>query len=98
LGIAHRTIRISRGNISTTRRPRKAFPTTLETLGDCIYVARFEKGLLQSELAQKLQIPTTLVKRWEENMETPTETEWAILADLLNLFGNLNSDDRKAEN
>jgi ribosome-binding protein aMBF1 (putative translation factor) len=97
LGIAHRTIRTSRDHISTARRPRKAFPTTLKTFGDRLQVARFEKGLLQTELAQKLQIPTMLVKRWEENLETPAKDQWAKIAYLLDLTGTANSNNPTAE-
>jgi ribosome-binding protein aMBF1 (putative translation factor) len=97
LGIAHRTIRISRSHISINRRPRKVFPTTLETLGDRLQVARFEKGLLLSELAQKLQIPTVLVKRWEENLETPTKDQWEKVAYLLNLTSTPNCINLTAE-
>jgi ribosome-binding protein aMBF1 (putative translation factor) len=97
LGIAHRTIRASRSHISAIRRPRKAFPTTLKTLGDRLQVARFEKGLLQSEIAKQMQIPTTLVKRWEENSEMPTRDQGPKIACLLNLTGTANSNNPTAE-
>jgi ribosome-binding protein aMBF1 (putative translation factor) len=82
---------VSRSHIFINRQPRKPFPTTLKTFGDRLQVARFESGFLLSELAQKLQIPTILLKRWEQNLETPTKEQWAKIADLLNLTGTAKS-------
>jgi ribosome-binding protein aMBF1 (putative translation factor) len=62
LGFTQRQIRVSRSHIPTYRNPRKLFPTTLKTPGDHIKAKRFEKGLLQSELAEKLGVSVRLVK------------------------------------
>jgi ribosome-binding protein aMBF1 (putative translation factor) len=97
LGIAHRTIRVCRSHIAAIRRSRKTFPTTLNTFGNRIQVARFEKGLLQSEMAEKLQISTNLVKRWEENLEMPTTDKWAKIAYILDLISTANSNNPSAE-
>jgi ribosome-binding protein aMBF1 (putative translation factor) len=85
LGITQRKIRIKRSDIPSKRKPRKAFPITLNSLGDRIQAVRFEKGLLLCELAQNLEIPITLVKDWEGNLETPTKDQWRSLVAVLGL-------------
>jgi hypothetical protein len=40
LGIAQRKISIRRGRVSSHRRPRKAFPTALKTIGDSIRIGQ----------------------------------------------------------
>jgi hypothetical protein len=61
VGITQRKIRIFRSNIASNRQPKKAFPLVLITLGDRIHAARFEKGLLLSKMAQKLQTSIAVV-------------------------------------
>jgi ribosome-binding protein aMBF1 (putative translation factor) len=85
LAFHQRRIQVPRSHISANRKPRKPFPGTLKTLGDRIQAGRFEEGLLQSELAEKLGVTTLLVRRWEENLETPCEAQWPSLSNLLNL-------------
>jgi ribosome-binding protein aMBF1 (putative translation factor) len=91
LGIAQRQIRLSSSHFEKIRRSRKAFPTTVKTLGDFIQAKRFEKGLCQSELAERLGVPISLVRQWEEDQQTPTETQWQSLTSILNLTIPINA-------
>jgi DNA-binding transcriptional regulator YiaG len=75
---------MSRRHIPTKRRPRKAFPTTLQTPGDHIRLKRLEKGLTQKQLAQMLHVPVRHVQWWETNVKTPDGVGWSTLACLLN--------------
>jgi ribosome-binding protein aMBF1 (putative translation factor) len=58
-------------------------PTTPKTTGDLIRLARYEKGLNLSEIALKLEVRTSAVKAWEEDIQTPTQIEWNAVAKLL---------------
>ena len=69
------------------RKAWKAFPTTPKTLGDYIKARRFEKGILQRELAAKLGVRKVYIQLWEQDRKTPTEAERARLVRLL---GDLN--------
>jgi ribosome-binding protein aMBF1 (putative translation factor) len=97
LGITQRTIRASRSHIPSNRRAWKAFPTTLKTLGDCIKAKRFEKGLLQRELAEKLGVSKLRVKLWEHDQRVPNEAQRQALSDILSLSGELQFVNPKAE-
>ena len=83
LGIAQRKIRASRGHIGTNRRPRKSLPTTVKTLGDRIQVCRYEKGLLQSELAEKMGITIEAIQLLENDLRVPKDKEWQMLETIL---------------
>jgi DNA-binding transcriptional regulator YiaG len=50
------------------RLPRKSVPTITNILGDRIQIKRFEKGLLQTELATKLGVFVELLKVWDEDV------------------------------
>jgi ribosome-binding protein aMBF1 (putative translation factor) len=65
LGIAQRTIRVSRSYISTNRKPRKSLPKSVQTLGDLIQIKRYEKRFTLWRLAQKMGIATATVRAWE---------------------------------
>jgi DNA-binding transcriptional regulator YiaG len=85
LAIAQRTITVCRKHISTNRSPKKAIPTLIQTLGDYLLLKRFEKGLSQRQVAQRVDVTILTVKQWEGDRQTPTEAEWLALKDLLNL-------------
>ena len=72
-----------RSQVSSHRRRRKSLPTIIKTVGDRIQVRRFEKGLLQSEVAAKLGVPISLVQAWEEDVQEPNQDEWKGLSDVL---------------
>jgi ribosome-binding protein aMBF1 (putative translation factor) len=85
LGFAQRKIHASRSHIPTNRKPKKAVPTTVKTLGDYIQTMRFKKGLHQCQLAEALGVPASLIALWEKDRQAPTEDQWTRLAPLLNL-------------
>jgi DNA-binding transcriptional regulator YiaG len=91
LGITHRRIQVSRRHISIDRNPKKSIPVIVKTLGDQIQIKRYEKGLLQSQVAKALNVMTSLVKSWEDNSEKPTQAQWFGLANLLGLPDGLYS-------
>ncbi len=65
LDIGQRKIVASRDAISVNRNPRKAFPSTPRTLGALggyIEVKRLENGLCLRQLAQNLQVPSSIVR------------------------------------
>jgi len=83
LGIAQWTIRVSRANIPTSRKPRKSLPTSIQTLGDFIQVKRYEKKLTLGQLAQKMGIATATVRDWEEGVNQPDSKQMALLTKYL---------------
>jgi len=85
LDIAQRKIRIKRGHISKKRQRRKAFPTTVKSLGDCIQIARVEMGISQLDLAKIMGVKKRVLSKWEADMEEPTEVQQRILFEYLNL-------------
>lgn len=85
MGIGQRSIRTSRAHISTERINKKVFPATLKTLGDHIRLKRFEKGLLQAEMAAKLGVSSQLVQQWEMDRRTPMDDQWLALVNMLGL-------------
>jgi DNA-binding transcriptional regulator YiaG len=97
LACGQRKIHTSRSHISTNRVPRKAFPTSLKTLGDHIRLKRTEKGLSQWQLAQILHVPPRRLSEWEREVKTPSESEWLRLARALNLPERLVSQNPTAE-
>jgi DNA-binding transcriptional regulator YiaG len=89
LGFCHRQIKASRAHIPVERSPRKAFPTTVKTLGDHMKAKRVEKGLTQRQLAQLLDIGRGLLQRWERDRQAPDREEWKKLVDTLELDARL---------
>jgi len=85
LAFAQRRIQASRSHIPASRKPRKAFPASLKTLGDCIYAARFEMGLNQTELAELMGVTVSMIRLWEKNGSRPDEHQYRTLESLLNL-------------
>jgi ribosome-binding protein aMBF1 (putative translation factor) len=79
LGIAQRTIRLSRSHIPTNRRPRKSLPTSIQTLGDLIQVKRYEKKLTLWQLAQKMGITTASARAWNDGTGQPDIEQIALL-------------------
>jgi ribosome-binding protein aMBF1 (putative translation factor) len=79
LGIAHSTIRASRRHIRCRRKHGKSVPKTIKTIGDLIKVRRYEKGLLQSQLAAKLRISPKVLQQWETDSRTPSAEQWQSL-------------------
>ena len=84
LGIAQRTIRVSRAHIPTDRQPRKPLPLSIQTLGDLIQVKRYEKNLTLRQLAQKMGIANASVKAWEEGSCSPDSEQ---IVELMNYLG-----------
>ncbi len=83
LGIAHRTIHISRVPFRDNRNVRKAIPTTAKTLGDRILLSRYERRLKQCELAEKMEVSEWLVSKWERDICQPTGDQLRLLESLL---------------
>jgi DNA-binding transcriptional regulator YiaG len=83
LGFAHRTIRASRNHISANRKPRKAFPTIVKTLGDEIQVKRKESELSARKLAGMLNVPVATVTSWERGQSIPNPAQLALISKLL---------------
>jgi DNA-binding transcriptional regulator YiaG len=85
LGITQRTIcvihQLSRGRFS----PRKLIPVNPKTLGDHLFLKRIEANLSQSEVAQKAEISTRTVRKWEHGHACPTEDHWQVLTNILRL-------------
>jgi len=97
LGFCHRQIRASRAHIPVERSPRKAFPTTVKTLGDHIKAKRVEKGLTQRLLAGMLGIGRALLQRWERDRQLPDQEDWQKLVKILELGAELKPGDPTAE-
>lgn len=85
LGIADRSINVSRGHILPNRKPRKSFPTIVKTLGDHLQVKRAEKGFSLAELAGKARVTKSTILRWEVDAEVPNDSQWQLLERVLNL-------------
>src|SRR5712692_10043830 len=76
LAFAQRRIQASRSHTPADRKPRKAFPATLKTLGDRIHAARFEKALKQTELAERMGVTVSMIRLWEHNGSRPEERQY----------------------
>jgi DNA-binding transcriptional regulator YiaG len=72
-------------------------PKIPRTFGDHIQIKRFEKGLLQSQIAKELKVTTSGIKGWEKNSERPPQAQWLGLANLLGLSDGLYFNDQTAE-
>ena len=53
------------------RPPSPAYPRELKTLGDHLRKRRLDLGLLQSDVAEKLQVHPLTVCNWETNRTSP---------------------------
>jgi len=85
LGNAHRTIHAARPSFVDNRNGRKIIPTTPKTLGDRIFLSRYERRLKQSEVAAKLGISWRTIHAWERDQQVPNTDQWKALAGLLGL-------------
>ena len=63
--------------------PRKAFPTSVKTVGDQIQVKRIEARLTQRELARKVGVTPQTVQAWELDAVTPSAEEVRLLCEVL---------------
>jgi DNA-binding transcriptional regulator YiaG len=97
LGFCHRQIKASRAHIPVERSPRKAFPTTVKTLGDHIKAKRVEKGLTQRELAQTMNVCRDYIQDWERDRRMPSAGDWKKLVEILGLEVGLKPADPTAE-
>jgi len=79
LGIAHSIIRASRRHVPCRRKHGKSVPKTIKTRGDLIKVKRYEKGLLQSQLAAQLRVSPKVLQQWETDSRTPSAEQWQSL-------------------
>jgi hypothetical protein len=89
LAFAQRTIHVSRRHIGTNRQPRKAVPTTPRTLGDHIYLKRYESRLKLTQVAAMAGVTVAVIKSFESDAELPNEREWRSLQKLLALDSRL---------
>jgi ribosome-binding protein aMBF1 (putative translation factor) len=85
LAISQRSIIVSRKHIPQNRRTRTPFPTSLKTFSDQMRVKRYERGLLQWELAEQVGVPVKHLQKWERGLRTPNESEQAKLVAILGL-------------
>jgi DNA-binding transcriptional regulator YiaG len=85
LGIEQRVAHASRAHISPNRKPRKTFPTSAKTAGDYIQTARVAQQLARAQLAERLNVPKSLVQAWEENRQMISELQWDSLRTILAL-------------
>jgi DNA-binding transcriptional regulator YiaG len=83
LGIAQRTIHISRRPFIDNRNVRKAIPTTPKTLGDRLLLSRYERGLKQSEMAKTMGVPELLISKWERDICQPSGEQMQKLESIL---------------
>ena len=58
-------------SLTASRPPPPAYPKELSTLGDHLRKKRFELGLLQREVAQRLGVDTASVTNWENGHTSP---------------------------
>ena len=89
LGIAQRTVEVFYGQFMQRFSPRKLIPTEAKTLGDHLLLKRIKADLTQPELARKSGVTVRTVKAWEHDAAVPTETEWGVLEQILNLDSSL---------
>ena len=75
-GCDNRKDRVALGIYETTLKGKKPlsdkYPTELVTLGDHLRKVRLDKGLLQQEVADILQVDKETILCWELNRNTPT--------------------------
>ena len=68
LDICSRTILAQFSAISVYRRLLKRAPENPQTLGEHLRLARIDRGLKQTELAQMLGVVYQTVEKWEHNL------------------------------
>ena len=68
LDICSRTIVAQFSAISVYRRLLKRAPENPQTLGEHLRLARIDRGLKQTELAQLLGVTYQTVQKWEHNL------------------------------
>ena len=68
LDICSRTIVAQFSAISAYRRILKRAPENPQTLGEHLRLARIDRGLKQTELAQLLGVVYQTVEKWEHNL------------------------------
>jgi DNA-binding transcriptional regulator YiaG len=68
LDICSRTIVAQFSAISVYRRILKRAPKNPQTLGEHLRLARIDRGLKQTELAQLLRVTYQMVVKWEHNL------------------------------
>ena len=68
LDICSRTIVAQFSAISVYRRILKRAPKNPQTLGEHLRLARIDRGLKQTELAQLLGVAYQTVEKWEHNL------------------------------
>jgi DNA-binding transcriptional regulator YiaG len=83
LGIAQRTIRLSRQPFVDNRNVRKAIPTTPKTLGDRLLLSRYKRGLKQDEMAKAMGVPVLLISKWERDICQPSGEQMRQLESIL---------------
>jgi hypothetical protein len=88
LGITQRTICVIHGLSGGRFSPRKLIPVNVKTLGDHLLLKRIAANLSQPEVAEKTGVVVRRVKAWEHDQIKPTESEWRILASVLDFEGN----------
>jgi len=69
--------------VTRSWKRKKSFPETIKTLGDEIYVKRFEKGLTREQLAARAGILASTLAGWENGTGTPSDFERTRLASVL---------------
>ena len=68
VGYCSRTIVAHFSAISVYRRILKRVPKNPQTLGEHLRLARIDRGLKQTELAQLLGVAYQTVEKWEHNL------------------------------
>ena len=68
LDICSRTIVVHFSAISVYRRILKRAPNNPQTLGEHLRLARIDRGLKQTELAQLLGVVYQTIEKWEHNL------------------------------
>ena len=71
MAFGQRMIRASRAHISANRRPKMRVPATPKTVGDFVRKKRVEAGLSQPQVAARIGVSVSMVKRWEQNEVEP---------------------------
>ena len=62
---------VPRHYVKPSHKARKSFPNAIRTLGDQIYVKRFEKGLSRAVLASKLDIDSAILEVFSVEVGSP---------------------------
>lgn len=57
----------------------------MKTIGETIAISRKEKGMTQSELAEKMNVTDKAVSKWERDLSCPDVNTISKLADVLDI-------------